>query len=631
MIFSFLAALKYSETSRRDESDEEMSEDEKEEKIESDFYSLLSNLPKQKREKVEVIKVIKPIKNDPVEIPKEVVEPQKTSNEDNYIRNYQHTISFSHFEAISSTPPRVEIKKISWPVLGEITIELPKLSEPSEFDLTLRENQICEDSENPLTSFQREFLALHSSYKDLYFTQRTYDKEEEIRKVYCTHVLNHVLKAQKLVVGNNAKLAKNLTDGIVDDESLRDQGFVRPKVLILLSFRESAFRFVEMFHKMFVKKEKSKKNQSYQRFIEEFSGNDLNFPKLKKKPEDYEKMFSGNTDDNFKIGLSIKRDLLKFYTSFEKSDIIIASPIGLRMLFGGETNSDFLSSIELLILDQMEVLLMQNWDHLLFIFDQLHLQPQSRSDTDISRIRMSFINGWSKYYRQTILIASNDQPEFRSLVNKRCQNFRGKVQVRTDEKLLKGCIHQVILEVPQTFHRIEVKSRDQVFDRRFEYFTNTILPKFRTSTMAHCMIYVPSYFDFIRLRNYFKKENVSFTQLCEYTKPDKVSRARTLFYHGSTHFLLYTERAHFFNRFLIKGIRHVIFYQPPTNSHFYSEIINFMQDINQNPNDNIIKQRSVTMLYNNYDALSLYAIVGYEFAVKLLNSKKIVHKFVTNE
>jgi hypothetical protein len=42
-----------------------------------------------------------------------------------------------------------------------------------------------------------------------------------------------------------------------------------------------------------------------------------------------------------------------------------------------ECDYDFLASIELLILDQTDFFFMQNWDHLLHVFDNLHLQPQT--------------------------------------------------------------------------------------------------------------------------------------------------------------------------------------------------------------------------------------------------------------
>lgn len=67
--------------------------------------------------------------------------------------------------------------------------------------------------------------------------------------------------------------------------------------------------------------------------------------------------------------------------------------------------------------------------------------------------------------------------------------------------------------------------------------------------MSHTLIYVPSYFDFVRLRNYFKKEDLNFTHICEYTQKSAISRARHFFLHGEKQFLLLTERFHFYKRY----------------------------------------------------------------------------------
>lgn len=55
-------------------------------------------------------------------------------------------------------------------------------------------------------------------------------------------------------------------------------------------------------------------------------------------------------------------------------------------------------------------------------------------------------------------------------------------------------------------------------EARFEYFVKEVLPKQRDPLMSHTLIYVPSYFDYVCLRNYFKKEDISFVQICEYSK-----------------------------------------------------------------------------------------------------------------
>ena len=51
------------------------------------------------------------------------------------------------------------------------------------------------------------------------------------------------------------------------------------------------------------------------------------------------------------------------YADFYSSDILIASPLGLRLIIGAEGESnrdyDFLASIELLVIDQADVFFMQ--------------------------------------------------------------------------------------------------------------------------------------------------------------------------------------------------------------------------------------------------------------------------------
>lgn len=67
---------------------------------------------------------------------------------------------------------------------------------------------------------------------------------------------------------------------------------------------------------------------------------------------------SGNVGDEFKVGIGLAKKSLKLYTSFEESDILLCSPIGLKMaMTGTEEDSslytDFLASVEILFVDKV--------------------------------------------------------------------------------------------------------------------------------------------------------------------------------------------------------------------------------------------------------------------------------------
>lgn len=142
----------------------------------------------------------------------------------------------------------------------------------------------------------------------------------------------------------------------VEDKNvnLRDQGLVRPKVLIIVPFRESARRIVDLMIKLLFNKDSTSGTvMKKKRFDDEFGVDEGEVVTTGRKPEDFYQIFAGNIDDGFKLGVSVTKKAIKLYSDFYSSDILLASPLGLRMVL--ETDSDFLSSIELLIMDQVNV------------------------------------------------------------------------------------------------------------------------------------------------------------------------------------------------------------------------------------------------------------------------------------
>lgn len=81
----------------------------------------------------------------------------------------------------------------------------------------------------------------------------------------------------------------------------------------------------------------------------------------------------------FCVGVAILQRSIRLYAPFYSSDILIASPLGLRTIIGAEGEKkrdfDFLSSVELLIIDQADIYLMQNWEHVL-VMPVIHIRGQ---------------------------------------------------------------------------------------------------------------------------------------------------------------------------------------------------------------------------------------------------------------
>ncbi len=125
----------------------------------------------------------------------------------------------------------------------------------------------------------------------------------------------------------------------------------RPKVLIVVPFRKCALKLIKIIISLIMRRSEEFVSNK-KRFFDSFgpSGEDSNEKNdqddendddekqqdenKKEKAEDFNLLFSGNVEDHFKIGLSVSKKSLKLYTEFYSSDIIIASPLGLKSVIG---------------------------------------------------------------------------------------------------------------------------------------------------------------------------------------------------------------------------------------------------------------------------------------------------------
>ncbi|EAA32398.1 DUF1253-domain-containing protein [Neurospora crassa] len=463
------------------------------------------------------------------------------------------------------------------------------------------------------------------NYQDMLYCNRSVASSESIRRMACLHALNHVFKTRDRVIKNNTKLQRD------DTLELRDQGFTRPKVLMILPTRQSCVKMVEMICKVAAPEQQ----ENRKRFDDGYVDKSTKFSD--DKPEDFRDLFAGNDDDMFRLGMKFTRKTIKYFSQFYNSDIIFASPLGLRMAIGSEEEKkkldyDFLSSIELVIVDQADALLMQNWEHVEFIFEHLNLQPRDAHGCDFSRVRSWYLDDQAKYFRQTVIFSAFNTPELAELQRLYCHNWAGKARLQAEYP---GVIQYLGVKTRQTFSRFDAASIAADPDARFAYFTKAIVPtlvKRAAKDAAGTLIFIPSYLDFVRVRNYFANnpavESVTFGNISEYADTPEASRARSHFLTGRHRVLLYTERAHHFRRYAIKGVKRVIFYGLPDNPIFYREIAGGYLQKSEQALMLEHGQGHVKVMFSKYDIMKLERIVGTKRAGKMITEQGDTFDFV---
>jgi U3 small nucleolar RNA-associated protein 25 len=370
-----------------------------------------------------------------------------------------------------------------------------------------------------------------------------------------------------------------------------------------------------------------------------------------------------NDDDDFKMGLALipkgnkksKTDKnaagetncsVKLYNDFYRSDIILASPLGLKMATSASEEKagdvDFLSSIEVCWVARADALLMQNWDHVNDVMNIVNQQPRNTNDTDFSRVRPYHLAGQSAYWRQMIVTSTLTDPLILSMFKHFAKSAQGLVKIRRRTPEEDATIANVILATRQVFQRVTATSFSTQSEDRLAYFTAKVLPQILRNQQKHTLIFIPSYFDFVALRSVLLKlpEPIDFVSVTEYARTSEVSRGRARFLQGRKPLMLYTGRAHYFHRHFMKGVRHLVFLGLPEDPTFYSDHVNLLNEFggnhdSGNQNDSIAATASggnvasCLALFTKYDAHALERVVGSSNSRRMLQGEKSTFLFTS--
>jgi len=595
------------------------------------------------------------------------------------------------------------------------------------------DNHILSDAQAPVYSFLARYAdvldatAATGKGSNNSKTDRRHQKDQH--KLYSLHVLNHVLTSRTRIGRNNRHLKEvekrrkeaeattgeekkqdgdvvpgtaSAADASMDDidvatmeeRDVRDQGFTRPTVLVLLPTRGTCYQFVKKLYKLSGAKMEDEQEDRFDADYGEMLDDDdeddrtqLKHEKAEKeaqkerrrksvlesKGKEWNELFGdlANQDDDFKIGISLipksatakssSNVSIKLYTDFFKSDIIVASPLGLKILLTPETsgedddddvnednknsgtkkgNCDYLSSIEICLVQHSEVIMMQNWDHVNDILALLNKEPKNNNGTDFSRVRNYLLEGQGARWRQLIVSSKYWDPTLLSTLKRFGKSLSGQLKVRRKVRDGDASISSVLVPIKQVFQKIPTSTFAHQSKARVNYFVKNLLPQLQRNEQKQTLVFIPSYFDFCALRNALLKleKKDIFVSVTEYSRGTEIGRGRARFLQGRKPIMLYTGRAHYFHRHAIKGTRNLVFLGLPEHPEFYADYVNLIRtagsgmDLGEHDDGDDYasggnKDTSCLALFTKYEAHALERVVGSTNATRMLGSENSVFMF----
>jgi len=110
--------------------------------------------------------------------------------------------------------------------------------------------------------------------------------------------------------------------------------------------------------------------------------------------------------------------------------------------------------------------------------------------------------------------------------------------------------------------RLQVENIESADDTRFSYFTKKVWDAVYDFG-GYTVLFVPSYFDFIRLKQFFKNKNAQVAMVSEHSERPSAMRHRAHYEQEAKPVIMVTERALVFEKLVLRFAKNLVFYGLP--------------------------------------------------------------------
>jgi hypothetical protein len=388
-------------------------------------------------------------------------------------------------------------------------------------------------------------------------------------------------------------------------------------------------------------------------FDEEFKDQDVRNEHAKNWEDWRRELFKGHYDDanydDFIIGVSFTHGKMRI--QFPKTasalcavDVVIGSPLALSRVAANdrkalrlkekqleeEENSeetkeepqlpimDFLSAIEILVIDRVDALAMQNLENCRDIVQAVNAQAVACISADINRIEEKFHSPQTaKAQRQTVLLAgSTRSAHFASSFGLRSKFV--EISEPYAGIALKKALKQKIKQ--QFFIRVPIDNEAERQQKLLNHFKQ-LFWKEVGNEIKQLVIVVADSHDLAPLQEFFEDEGLVDCFLTELTLSDIAGKRRkqmkqTLraFREGEIRTIVVTQRLLWYQRIRITGAKHVLFLGCPTTDSIYADVLADVVDP---------YRCTSTCLFTANEKLALERIVGSDNLSKLVSDQPL--------